>query len=222
MKDYIYKFYETNSYISNQSKDNKEQEFNSDMGTIYDYSLHYFCTKCLKFPFIEFCKDRKNIRLTCSCFNNEKILIKDLFSQVYSFHFSIKSNIYFSTTNNDNDIENVLFCKKHNKQFKGFSKNFLNNYCQDCINKKSDNDIIIYFDDIKIEDKKILQLLNKIKDHNDANNIHNINNNEDMRIFNINSCKCEISSIEEEQRFKNLINIIINDYKNYPNFSHFF
>ena len=44
-----------------------------------DNFIHYYCTSCHKFPFIKFWKDRKNIRLTCSCFNNKKILIEKLF-----------------------------------------------------------------------------------------------------------------------------------------------
>ena len=60
-----------------QSEDNKI--FTTNIETInndYFYN-HYFCIKCLKFPFIKFCKNRKHIRLTCSCFNNIKISIEE-------------------------------------------------------------------------------------------------------------------------------------------------
>ena len=81
------------------------------------------------------------------------MLIKDLFDKNI---LSIENkNINFITTNDINDdIENELICKEHNKKFKGFSKIFLDNYCESCINNQTENDYIIRFDDIKIEDIK--------------------------------------------------------------------
>ena len=199
--------------------DKKDSEiFKTNIETIkidYNYS-HYFCTNCLKFPFIKFCKDRKTIRLTCCCFNNKKILIEELFKT-----FSIEDSllIFLSETNLTHINENELMCKKHNKKFKGFSKFFLNNYCEDCDNYKdeiNDNDII-RFDDIKIDEKKIKEIIEKINDNKYLeeeiyNNIR-INKNNDIYI--------EFSR-EEDRRFKKLINIILNDYINYPNVIHFF
>ena len=46
-------------------------------------NVHYICNKCLKFPYIKFCKDLKHLRLTCSCFNNKKILIKDYYKNFF-------------------------------------------------------------------------------------------------------------------------------------------
>ena len=187
----------------------------------YNYK-HYFCAGCHKFPFIKFCKDRKKIRFTCSCFNNKKIPIEEL--------FKINSNkdnlpILFSENNSYINIENELLCKKHNKKFKCFSKLFLNNYCEDCDQFKIniyDNDII-RFDDIKIEEKKIEELIEKINDNKvisekiseeaSHNNIKLSKNNDNIDVN---------LSEEEEKRFKKLIFIIIDDYQSYPNFSHYF
>ena len=64
-------------------EDTRNKIFISSIETIYNYKYnHYFCNTCHKFPFIKFCKDRKNIRMTCSCFNNKKILIKELFKTI--------------------------------------------------------------------------------------------------------------------------------------------
>ena len=63
-------------YESNLKKSINNLPFNTNIDSInnYDYDHnHYFCNKCHKFPFIKFCKDRKNVRFTCSCFNNKKI-----------------------------------------------------------------------------------------------------------------------------------------------------
>ena len=133
-----------------------------------------------------------------------------------------------STTNlNLNDyIENEIKCKEyhdiilnHNKEFEGFSKIYLDNYCQSCINNSIKNDVIIKYDDIKIEDIKMEQLL-KILNNNKPFDESHINNT--YKIFDKNNNICEILSKEEEDYFNKLINIIINDYKNYPNFLHFF
>ena len=54
------------SFLDHQSIDNKNQISIESIETIlpiYQNSCHYFCTKCKKFPFIEF-KDIKNIKKT--------------------------------------------------------------------------------------------------------------------------------------------------------------
>ena len=209
-------FLVSNLNITSQTSN---KSLNLNLEPIYDDRNHYLCAKCLKFPYIKFCKDRKYIRLTCSCLNNTKILIKDLFETNI---LSIKNNLntLLSTNLNINDdIKNVLICKKHNEKFKAFSEIFLENYCQSCINELNQYDFI-YFDNIKIEDKKIEQLLSKINDNNML--FEEFNNINTHRITNIDDNIYGILSEEEEEKFNKLINIIINDYKNYPNFSHFF
>ena len=198
------------------SSDTKSELFNSNIEAIYkDYSYnHYFCTKCYKFPFLKFCKDRTNVKLTCSCFNNKKISIEELFKNI-SIENSL--SIFLSETNlNIINIENELICKVRNKEFKGFSKFLLNSYCEqmlDYINKIFENDIILY-NDIKMEENKIEELKRKVNNNNDKS--------ENTIIFNkINDSIYEKISKDEEKRFNKLINIIINDYKYYPNFMHF-
>ena len=205
--------------IASCDSNNQEQLFNLDIESIsMQKRNHYFCNKCMKFPYIKFCKDRKTIRLTCSCFNNKKFLIKDLFSNNYFFS---KEN--FLNINNDLHIENILLCKKHHKKFIGFSRLFLDNYCQSCIYEKNGNDIIIDFDDMNIEVKNNLQILNQNINYNNGifkeSNINpniKITSNEDY------NCDFENFSKDEEKDIKILINDIINDYRNYPNFIHFF
>jgi len=158
------KFYDLNSYILTSQIDNKNQLFHTDIEPINDSSNHYFCTKCLKFPFIKFCKDRKNIRLTCSCINNKKILIEDLFSFESKYNLFIKDNNIFTTTiisdkNNNEIIEKNSICNKHNKEDEGFSIKYMDNYCQFCF--KDEIDYIIHFNDIK--KKKMKTSFNYLK-----------------------------------------------------------
>ena len=209
-----------------QSTNNINEIFNTNIESInndYNYN-HYFCTKCYKFPFIKFCKDRKNVRLTCSCFNNKRITIEELFKIIYIKN--IEANFLPESTLNIN-IENQLKCKKHNKKFKGFSKFYLSNYCEDCskyINEIYYNDII-RFDEIKIEEKKIEEIIEKINGNKDLSEEISEETSNYIIYNKINENTYEVLSkelIEDDKRFKNLINIIINDYKNYPNISHFF
>ena len=72
------KFFEPNINLLFSEKDKIHELYNLYGKPINIIKNHYLCTKCLKFPFIKFCKDKKYIRVTCSCFNNEKILIEDL------------------------------------------------------------------------------------------------------------------------------------------------
>ena len=225
MIEYEYKddctIYGSNSNIPTIKSDDKSQLFSTDTEPINENSNHYFCTNCLKFPFIKFCKDRRNIRLNCSCFNNKKILIEDLFSFESKYNLLIKKNNLFATTinsnkNNNKIIKNNFICKEHKKKFKCFSINYLDNRCPSCY--KNENERIIDFNDIIIENEKIIQLIEKINEHNDYSN-DNINN---IKIIKNSDSDYVKLSEYEEKRFKQLINIIINDYKNYPNFSHFF
>ena len=71
-----HKFYGS---LLDQSTEKRSETFNTN---IVNYN-HYFCNDCNKFPFIKFCKDRKNVRMTCSCFNNKKLSIEELFKIIY-------------------------------------------------------------------------------------------------------------------------------------------
>ena len=96
-------------YDSNleRSIDNENEIFNVNIESINNtYNYHYFCNKCHKFPFIKLCKDRKNVRFTCSCFNNKKISIEELF-KINSIEDSI--SIFLSQTNlNINNFKGKL------------------------------------------------------------------------------------------------------------------
>jgi len=216
----------TNLYGSNleTSTNNNNEIFNTDIKSLksdYDYDNHYFCTKCHKFPFVKFCKNRKNVKITCSCFNNRTISIEEFF-KMFSIEGSL--SIFLSKSNLNINIENELICKKHNKTFKGFSKFFLNNFCEDC-NEYHDeiyyNDII-KFDEIRIEENKIKEINEKINNNQEISEEISEEESNNFEIIEINESTLEKISGKENKRFKKLINIIINDYKNYPNFTHYF
>ena len=106
-----------------QSTDNRNEIFTANIESIkkdYNY-YHYFCTKCHKFPFINFCKDRKNIKWTCSCFNNKKMLIEELF-KINSIEDSI--SLPLSKTNLNINNESMLISKNIIKNLKVFQNFF--------------------------------------------------------------------------------------------------
>ena len=119
------KFYGSKLNSLGQSTTEKRNElFNTDEELIYkNYNdSHYFCTKCHMFPFIKFNKDRKNVRLTCSCFNNKKILIEEIF-KIYSIESSL--SIFLSKSNLNINIENeYLYAKSIIKNLKAFQNIF--------------------------------------------------------------------------------------------------
>ena len=208
-----HKFYGS---LLDQSTEKKSEIFNTNIDFNFN---HYFCNDCNKFPFIKFCKDRKNVRLTCSCFNNKKISIEELFNKIYNKN-SRAEFLFESTLNTGNDFK----CEKHKKIFKGFSKYFLNNYCEDCyfyIYEKYYNDII-KFDEIRIEDSKIEEIIKKINDNKDLFEEISEEASNNFKLIEIKENTLKSLLEEEYKRFTILINIIINDYKKYPNFIHFF
>ena len=106
----------------NKSQTSNDQQNNFDLSSIPD-KTHYLCNKCLKFPYIKFCKDKSFIKLTCSCFNNKKILIKKYFQKYYlSNENSCESSFLNINKDKDKDIEERILCKEHKEKFKGFFK----------------------------------------------------------------------------------------------------
>jgi len=193
-------------------KDKINELYNLYGKPINSIKNHYLCTKCLIFPYIKFCKDKRYIRVTCSCFNNEKMLIKDLLERNNLSIENYYKNFILEFDNKYIIKKNKFLCKKHKEKYIGFSKIIFDNYCQSCVKFKNDSNDIILFDDIQIEDKRIEQLL-KLTNNKESNKNKFIKNN--------NGCS-EILSEEDEEKFNNLVNIILYDYINYPSFSHFF
>ena len=227
------KFYGESYLNKDQSTERRLSFFNIDIEPIMsDSSSHYLCTKCLEFPFIEFCKDMKNIRFTCSCFKNKKILIKDILDETLKYIF-IKNNSsisYFLTDDEITDYHEVsgngLMNKDKNKKYRGFDKYFNSN----TIYEEDPDYEIIKFKDIEIDEEKINSLLeyindNKEESYNNSTNKYSKsfeeNKNERYKFKFIDERLFFISE-EEENSFKKLISIIIYDYLNYPNFVHFF
>ena len=209
------------SFLDDQLTDNRQISI-ENIETIlptYQNFYHYLCPKCQKFPLIEF-KERKNIKKTCLCINNQKIKITDFLNNIES---KIKENFLSSTTddiknNNYNylksnkdilsekdEINNGFMCIKHNKKYEYFCKSCLRNLCNKCKKHICGSNNLIEFKEIDIYNEKIEELIKNINDSmgNNSKNSH-------------------LEQFSAEEDFYNLIRIIIDDYKNFPNYSHFF
>ena len=120
-------------------------------------------------------------------------------------------------------------CKDHNKNFKYYCKSCLLNLCEKC---KEDHHYDNQHEFIEIENtidkKKLNEIIPQVNTNNENNIFNEVNDlkiNEYIETIKLNPIKdnlLEKVTEEEENEFKKLIRIIINDYMNYPNFSHFF
>ena len=208
--------------IENANNENENQSFSFNIESLFT-NHHYLCYKCKKFPFIEFCKDYKTIKYTCSCRTNEKKLIKDLLDDENNTYLIMEKNFssiikLLSSTNTTLDnIENYntkiincegFICPNHNSKFKYFCTTCLDNICEECYKNNHYEHNIIKFEDFEKDNeeriRKIKEKLNKKQGI-----IKRINNSKYIQV-----------DFEELEKFHELINIIISDYKEFPNFSH--
>jgi len=205
-----------------------------DISSIHPQNTHYLCKECLKFPKMIFLENQ-TVKLICDCKNcNKEIEIQDIFS-------------YFSNTLIENNTNQNIICLEHNEKFAYYCTKCQRHLCLDCsenCDKKKHFLLDLIYD--RKTRKRIKKILSPIKEkylkyikHNDEigeseenshflsdsnetilidfkNNCYKKNNNK-----NINS-KENFSLIEEanEEYFIKLFIIIINDYKNFPNYNH--
>ena len=188
---------------------------------------HYLCPKCHKFPFIEFTESIKEIKFSCSC-NNKKlkqISIKDLFDkekQYITINRLSNSYLLSLTIKVENNYEG-LKCIKHNKTFLYCCIRCNVNMCPDCKIKEHENNeehLLIKLESIKLDNEKLNRIITIINSNN-INNLDINENKQNIKLFKIDDNTFEKITEEEENNFKKFIRIIINDYKNYPNMSHF-
>jgi len=185
--------------------------FNLDMSSIVEEKSHYFCHKCNFFPYIQF--DNQFMSFTCKCGEN-KI---DLFlGNENNFSIINESNSSY------NDYKNTgLKCEKGHK-FKYYCtdchKNLCKLNCQEHLNHTLINFDFINFE-INLKANKLIKFINANKENEST-----INNNseivEEKSYLIINSDEKAIKI--EKGTFYELIRYIIEDYYNFPNYSHFF
>jgi len=182
-------------------------------------SSYYLCTKCLRFPIIDFCKDREHIKLTCCCFKNKKCTINDLLDEKENLIFI--NNVSIEKFMSDNaklfDFEKCgygLFCRGTHGKYMGFNKYYYSNVCI----KNDIGEYVINFKDIEIDENQLNKLVEYINDNNNNNILNDSEFLEESstneKILNIDDhfYYSKLSIVEEkEKKFKKLIKIIIDD-----------
>ena len=228
------KFYEHPSYDHPNYSNNDNLDYSLNLKfplipKLKDPNIHYRCPKCYYFPYIEFITNQEDITYFCHCSKDTKYLsIKDLF---------VPKNEYLTFLNNRNENKNKGFlCIIHksdnsnkNRKFKYFCITCKDNICKDCLlyHLKNSHDVI-NLEIQKLETNKKINSINKklIEIKKEIEEIDNSSSDEDK----INTIKLEklengnYKKITSENNkvildnFMELINIIINDYIEYPNY----
>ena len=183
--------------ISAIQKDNKN-----------DSGKPFLCKFCKKLtPLIDFKNNNlEMIFYSCQC----------SYISNYGIDNVMDSDSLLIDENNDanEDYFQLMKCNKHSKEkniildyskFRGYCRDHNENFCKLCINEHL-NDDIVNFDDLRFEIEENIQNLIKIFKLNE--NIDDIDD-----IDNLDFSFVEIKNI------RILINMIINDYKRFPNYN---
>jgi len=192
-------------------EEHNNELFNLDISSIKDGKTHYFCKKCKYFPYIQF--ENQFIIFTCKCGKNKM----DLF-----FQNENASNIINESNLSFNNFENNgLTCKESHK-FKYYCTDCHKNLCKfNCQNHL--HHVLINFDfinfDIYSKVNELIKFINQDKENESG--ISNLNEKLDEKSYLIIDSDENAIKIEKGPFFE-LIRIIIDDYLNYPNYSHFF
>ena len=162
---------------------------------------HFFCKKCYKVPIIKF-KSFSKIYYSCDCKKCNVIHIKNI-EEMYE-------------KKNEDEIKQYLFCNKHKIEFNYYCYTCSTNLCRNCLRLSNTHSLHNFF----LFDTNIYETLQKI------NNIKNIlrENFEDqdlLEILNSSLLSEEIKDNIINNYIKPFFNIIFNDFRAYPNYSHF-
>ena len=156
------------------------------------------------------------------CINKTNTLEEDIkiLSQKQFYNYHNKNKDELSKIHKTN---NYLMCTKHKLNFEYYCLICHENICKEC----KEHHIYNYHPLVNLNElddiysKKIEQLIN-YKNNNKFDNLSNFNNKiDDIKEFKMDDIYLEQSLAEKGRDFNILINIIINDYINYPNYTHF-
>ena len=195
-----------NSGIYQSLKEKEELKDLSYSSISINYPNHYLCIICKTFPLFEFDKDY--IKSTCLCSTNKKILFTGIGDK-----FCLNNILSSSALGTSDNIG--IICNKHKEKFKYFCKICFQNLCNNCYENHSKKHDIINFDILKkYEDNKLKSIKDTIEKQKSDGIYIEKENSDYIKI-------CYKSKIKNDTFYK-LIELIIYDYENYPNYSHFY
>ena len=218
------KFYGNNSFNNNSNSIEKQNNIYNERNPFTEKNKgnkkHFICKKCNTVPLIEF-NYYNIVHYSCLCHEIKGQTIESIFNLNISdeskndFNNNESNNIIIKKKDKkevSNDVsKNIideekknkqplsLKCLKHKKKFAYYCLECELNVCRKCISHSGEHKkhLLKIFDIHFNEINQILEDLKKyLEDKDDDTN--------------------------EIKKFKELMNIIIEDYKNFPNYNHFF
>ena len=220
------------SFIDNKNTAKRTTKpFSTITSLIKEKYSELFCRICKNFPLIDFCNHFDNIKYTCFCLYNRKILISDLIDN------SLSKILLSSSINNidDENLDNIgIICNQDKLKYSYFCQNCKKNLCQKCLEKHAKGHDIINFDLLKkYEDEKVNKIKEKIlicekenininSDNLEFSNDESSSNSKEIKIIKNNSLYTIRTQVQRNNDFIKLVKKIIDDYNNYPNYSNFF
>ncbi len=153
-----------NIQVSNSINNKNRLSISNINPILKEEEYHYLCPKCYKFPLIEFTKSIKYVKFTCSCYNNKKISIKDLFDETKDYitinNLSSSNLLSSNIIKYNNNNEEGFKCKEHNDNFESFCETCLINICDECnYNHIFFPHKLIELESIKINNKKLNRII---------------------------------------------------------------
>ena len=179
----------------------------------YSY-IHFFCKNCLCIPILLF-KSVLKIVYTCKCNQNYSMDIIKYFDDTLNISEESEEKDIEGTKEKEkenNILLDIFYCQKHKGQkFFSYCKEFDTSLCQTCFieEKKYKDNQMIFFDELKNETNKILELI--IKNFS-LMSLPYDNEFSDFLDNNLGQVK---------EYYIKFINVLINDYKNFACYSHF-
>ena len=220
------------------------ETFYNIISKLENINIHYLCPNCLNFPLIEFINEY-DIKYNCGCLDRKKkdLAIQKLFNpkENYMIFDNINNNIkeenvgetYFNSQENNENInkDNIFKCNKHKSlkihKFRYYCIQCHENACKECCQKhldKSHELIVFDFKNAKTIEKlvEINEIINNKKKNLIMTNIEK--EIDEIRGYKIQKNDKDIQKIPLDylESFILLINIIMKDYKYYPNYSHIY
>ena len=156
---------------------------------------HFICRKCHKIPIIKFSDSLAKFNFSC-CFISRDIPLKDIFNE-----YIVREN----EENLNDNIESYLKCKRHNQNYCYYCKTDNTKLCGKCVKEEYLHQMhsIYYFDfyyyEINKKKENIIAILKEKRKERKEMNLE----------------------INDADLLLNLFSVIFNDFRLYPNYSHF-
>ena len=223
---------------SNSNEDKKDSLFKlfGDISSISDKELtknfHYMCNKCFKF--IKIIIDKDKIKFICDdekCKNfNQPIIIEDVYEKMIELkdnNFDIlecdehkgEKFVYYCNECKDNKCGQCgKFCEEKKHHLKDLNRDMITKKKRDYIKSKCDE-----------RNEYFKEKINKQNKNFENNFINDAFNEENYKITYQDANTCEITKVnyvindlnkKKEKELLNIIDIIISDYDNFPNYRH--